>query len=185
MLARTALLSLTLLTLVGCSKGSPVAPQRPPAPAALQMRPADGANDVRLDAAVTLDFGVAVDAGVVESGFHLFSEADMNGSCPDPSMPAHGSMDTMMDDPAMMAHLSAYHGTRGRFAWSDAGSVCTFTPDSLMRPQTRYMMHMGRDMLEMMGRSGGSMGDGMMTGSGDMVLHFRTIAADDHSGHHQ
>lgn len=181
---RLAFLSLIVLALAGCSKGSSGVPTGPASPAVLQANPADGATDVRLDAAVSLDFGVAVDTDAVENGFHLISEADMSDSCPDPTMPAHGSMNAVMADPAAMAHMDAYHATRGSFSWNETGSVCTFTPDSLMQPQTRYMMHMGRDMMEMMNRMGGSMGGGSRMGSGDMALHFRTIAADDHSGHH-
>lgn len=183
--ARLASLSLVVLALAGCSKGSPDVPTMPASSAVLRANPADGATEVRLDAAVSLDFGVAVDTDAVENGFRLISEADMSGSCPDPTMAAHGSMDAVMADPAAMAHMDAYHATRGSFSWNETGSACTFTPDSLMRPQTRYMMHMGRDMIEMMNRMGGSMGDGPMMGSGDMALHFRTTTADDHSGHHQ
>lgn len=184
MLARIALIPVFLLLAAGCSKNTPVDPTGAAAPSVLQVTPPNGATAVRLDASVTLDFGVTVDTDTVENGFRLISEADMTGSCPDPTMPMHGSMDAVMADSALMAHMDAYHSLRGSFAWNEPRSVCTFTPDSLMRPQTRHMIHLGRTMLEMMDRRGGSMGSGPMTGSGDMVPHFTTTTADDHSGHH-
>lgn len=183
MLARLVLIAILIGTITGCSKRTTSMMQPAPA-AALKSIPADGATAVRLDAGVSLDFGVAVDRDAVENGFHLVSEADMSGACPDGYMPAHGSMDAVMSDPTMLEHMDAYHATAGSFSWNDAGTVCTFMPDTLMRAQTRYMMHMDRSMLEMMGRMGGTMVGGQMTASGDMVAHFQTVTDDGHSGHH-
>lgn len=183
MLARLVLITLLVGTIAGCSKRT-ANPVQPAPSAVLKSTPADGATAVRLDAGVSLDFGVAVDRSVVEDGFHLVSEADMNGPCPDSSMTVHGSMDAVMSNPTMLAHMDAFHATRGGFAWNDAGTVCTFMPDTLMRAQTRYMMHMDRAMLDMMGKTGGMMAAGQMTGSGDMVSHFTTTTADGHAGHH-
>lgn len=183
MLARLVFITLLIGMVSGCSKRTPN-PVQPAPSAVLKSTPADGANAVRLDAGVSLDFGVAVDRGVVERGFHLISEADMSGPCPDSSMAAHGSMDAVMGNPTVLAHMDAYHATAGRFTWNDAGTACTFMPDTLMRAQTRYMMHMDRSMLDMMGGKGGMMAGGQMTGSGDMVSHFQTTTADGHAGHH-
>jgi len=183
MSARLVFLSLLVLATAGCSQRT--TNSMAPAPSSvLQVVPADGATEIRLDAGVTLDFGVAVDRAAVESGFRLLSEVDMTGSCPDSFMAAHGSMDAVMNEPVTLAHMDAVHATPGTFSWNGAGTACTFMPDSLMRPQTRYMLHMGSTMLEMMTRMGGSMGGGAMNGSGDMMLHFRTMSDDGHGGHH-
>ena len=183
MLTRVVVLALALGSIVGCVRSTENMMQPTPS-RVLQIAPSDGATGVRLDTGVTLDFGVAVDRSAVENGFHLISEADMGGSCPDTSMGAHGTMDTIMNDPNMMAHMDAVHATRGRFTWNSAGTTCSFKPDSLMRPQTEYMMHMGSGMIAMMDKMGGAMGAGHMTSSGDMVAHFMTMTSDDHSGHH-
>lgn len=183
MSARLVFLSLLVVATAGCSQGM-TRSMAPAAPRVLQVAPADGATEVRLDAGVTLDFGVAVDRAVVENGFRLLSEVDMTGSCPDSSMAAHGSMDAVMNEPVTLAHMDATHATPGTISWNGAGTECTFMPDSLMRPQTRYMLHMGSAMMEMMNRMGAAMGGGAMNGSGDMMLHFRTMSDDGHGGHH-
>jgi len=175
-------LSLFVIAIVGCSNRS----SQPMAPAAplLRASPADGASSVRLDAAVILDFGTAVDRATVESGLHLMAESDMLGECPDSAMGTHGTMDAIMNDPRMLRHMDQVHATRGAFSWNGTGTVCTFTPDSLMRSQTRYMIHMSGAMLEMMRGMGGMMGGGAMNGAGDMMTHFQTMTSDGHSGHH-
>lgn len=183
MSARLVFLSLLALATAGCSQRM-TNPMAPAPPSVLQVVPADGAIDVRLDAGVMLDFGVAVDRAAVERGFRLLSEVDMTGSCPDSSMAAHGSMDAVMNEPVTLAHMDEVHATPGTFSWNAAGTACTFAPDSLMQPQTKYMMHMGSAMLEMMDRMGGSMGHGAMHDSGGMMLHFRTMSDDGHGGHH-
>ena len=183
MLTRLVVIALLLGASTGCSKRT-TDPMQSRSASTLKSIPADGATAVRLDAGVSLDFGVAVDRGAVENGFHLVSEADMRGACPDAAMPAHGSMDAVMNDPTMLGHMDAFHATAGSFSWNDQGTLCTFLPDTLMRAQTRYMMHMDRTMLDMMDRMGGMMSGGQMTASGDMVTHFQTITDDGHSGHH-
>jgi hypothetical protein len=87
----------------------------------------------------------------------------------------------------MMRHLDTWHATPGRFSWNAPGTVCTFRPDAMMSPTTRYMIHMGRDMMDMLGNPmGGGMGGhgtGMM--AGHMMLHFTTMdTTGGHSGHH-
>jgi hypothetical protein len=146
--------------------------------------PADGATAVRLDAGVTLDFGTAVNRGAVEGSVHLLAEPDMFSGCPDPSMGSHGTMESMMDDTNMLRHMDQVHATAGRFSWNAAGTVCTFQPDSPMLPQTRYMVHMSGGMMEMMRQMGVGMMSGQMNPAGDMMMHFQTITAGDHAGHH-
>ena len=125
-----------------------------------------------------------MDRTVVERGVHLISEPDMSASCPDSSMGSHGTMDAVMNDPSMLGHMDAFHATHGRFSWNASSTTCTFHPDSMMRSQTRYMVHLSGPMLEMMNRMGGAMAGGRMNSAGDMMLHFRTTTADDHAGHH-
>jgi hypothetical protein len=108
----------------------------------------------------------------------------MFSSCPDAVMGSHGTMESVMDDENMLRHMDELHATGGRYSWNPAGTVCTFQPDSLMGPQTRYMVHMSGAMLEMMRQTGVAMMGGRMNTSGDMMLHFQTMTADDHGGHH-
>ncbi len=167
---------------VGCSRTA-TSPMQPAAKVVSAV-PADGAAGVRLDAAVTLDFGAVMDQAAVERGVHLLAERDMFSQCPDPSMRSHGTMASVMDDRDMLQHMDATHATTGDFSWNDAGTVCTFQPDSLMGPQSRYMVHMSGAMLEMMRQMGATMMGGRMNSSGDMMLHFQTMTADGHGGHH-
>lgn len=179
-----ASLALLLLTIgvASCSKGasSPTSPSG----AVLRVTPADGATGVRLDAPVSIDFGKTVDRSVVENGFHLIAESDMSNSCPDPTMGSHGGMDAVMANSDMLRHMGEFHSMPGHYDWNADGTSCTFAPDSLMRPQTRYMVHMSSTMIEMMQQMGGTMMGGVMNGAGDMMVHFRTVSADEHSGHH-
>ncbi len=175
------LLTLAILS-IGCSR-DPSSPMQPTMKV-LTSTPADGATGVRLDAGVTLDFGSVVDQGAVEQGVHLLAEPDMFSDCPVASMESHGTMESVMDDEVMMRHMDDQHATRGRYSWNTAGTACTFTPDSLMRPQTRYMLHMSHEMLTMMSQAGVDMMRGRMNSSGDMMLHFQTTTLDGHGGHH-
>jgi len=181
-----ALLAAVLLT--GCSNDS----QSPTAatPQNLTVSPADGATGVRLDAEVTLTFASPVGRDVVERDFHLISERAMaDSTCPESTAMDHGAMADWMADTTMMGHMDVYHSMPGRFSWNGTGTACTFQPDSMMTPVTRYMIHMGREMMDMVEHrtGGGGMmpghGTGMMTG--DMMLHFATMdTADGHAGHH-
>jgi hypothetical protein len=183
--------TVALATLSGCSQKS-AAPTAPaPTPTSLVLTPADGASAVRLDAPVTLEFGVAVDRAVVERGFHLISEYDMTSApCPDSLMALHGTMMTVMADSAMTRHMDQFHSTSGSLAWDAASTMCTFQPTSWMRPQTRYMLHLDRDMAQMMtarmGAMGGMAGHGSGQTMGDMMFHFTTLdtTGGGHNGHH-
>ena len=181
---------LTLVPLSGCSRQSS-APMAPPPAASLAVIPADGAAGVRLDAGVQLAFGTPVDRAVVERGFHLISEYDMTSApCPDSAMGPHGTMSMVMSDSTMVRHMDDFHATGGSFTWNQAGTESAFQPDSMMRPQTRYMVHLGREMVQMMESRMGSMGGMAGHGSGmmaaDMMVHFTTMdtTGGGHEGHH-
>ena len=177
-----ALLGVVLIA--GCSK-SPTAA----VPGSFVVSPVSGATGVRLDAAITLTFPAPVDRNVVERDLHLISQSAMNVStCPDSTSMSHGTMADWMADSSKMNHMDRYHATVGHFSWNDSGTACTFKPDSMMTPATPYMIHLGRRMMEMVTQrmdSGITMSDhgsGMM--SGDMMLHFTTLDAGGHLGHH-
>lgn len=179
---------------VGCSKdSSSPSGTTPTPPANLTVNPADGQANVRLDAAVTFTFARSVDRAVVERTVHLISERAMADSlCPDSSMMSHGGMSNVMMDSSMMRHMGRVHATRGRFTWNGDSTECYFRPDSMMIPRTRYMIHMGPEMMQMMRNRMGDMG--MMGGHGigmmqdDMMLHFATMdtsgTGGGHGGHH-
>ena len=179
---------LTGVLLAGCSNESSMSMRTTgPSPAALRVSPADGATGVRLDAPVTLTFAVRMDRETVERGMHLISEPAMaDPGCPEAATMPHPDMTSWMADSAMMRHLDRYHAMTGHFSWNAAGTVCAFQPDSPMAPSTRYMIHMGPEMMDMLGGSAGGMmeghGAGMM--SGHMMMHFTTLDAGTHDGHH-
>lgn len=179
----------------GCSKDSDMTSSSGNATESiLTLNPVDNATSVRLDAPVTLTFAKSVDRAIVERGFHLISERAMADSlCPVSPMMGHGNMMGSMADSSKMHHLDQYHMTKGKFIWNSDSTQCTFKPDSMMMPKTQYMMHIDRDMTQMMeqrmsgmGMMGGH-GTGMM--SGEMMLHFTTLdttqtGGSGHDGHH-
>lgn len=155
--------------------------------------PADGQTNVRLDAVVTIAFAKPVDRTVAERNIHLISERMLADSlCPDSLMMSHGGMGSVMMDSSMMRHMGQVHATQGRFVWDVGNTSCTFAPDSMMSPQTQYMVHMGPEMMQMLRNRMGEMdpmgghGSGMM--QDDMMLHFTTLdtagTGSGHGGHH-
>lgn len=177
-----------VLGIVGCSKNSSSPVQSYDA-SPLSITPSDGANGLRLDAQITLSFAKPVDKGVIERNLHLISERDMADSlCPDSKTMAHGNMSMAMMDSGKMHHLDRIHSTRGRFSWNRDSTRCTFAAESLMTPRTQYMIHFGRDMVEMIERRVGSMK--MMSGHGtgmmnkEMIFHFTTMDRTSTSGGH-
>ncbi len=186
---KSALIAVLLLpALAGCSADPTMMSGSSPPVARVTVAPNDGATGVRLDAPVTLSFRQSVDRSVVERSFHLLSEYDMlDAACPDSMMSMHGSMLDVMADSTMMRHMEASHATSGGFSWNEAGTACVFTPASWLRPQTRYMIHMGSEMMQMMGSMTGMGGHGTGTMAGDMMLHFTTMdttSGGGHDGHH-
>lgn len=158
----------------------------------LQISPADNALDVPTSAGVTLTFQRPMDRSVVERNFRLMDERSYPDSlCPVSTTMGHGSMGTSMMDPQKMAHLDSIHALRGAFTWNGDSTVCTFRPDSLLRPAMQHMVHLRQEMVGMLKGRMGSMGmmdrRGMGIGAG-MAFHFATASASgpaaDHDGHH-
>ena len=174
--------------LAGCSDDSP-SMMSPVRTTLVGVSPPDGATGVRLDGPITLTFSSPVNRAVVQREVHLISEIAIADSvCPDSATMEHPDMEHCMADSAMMRHLDERHATSGTFSWNAAGTECTFQPAEWMTPSTRQMIHMGRELTDMLS---GSM-DGMMGGhgsgpmSGNMLLHFTTMDASGggHDGHH-
>ena len=169
---------ITVVTLIGCSKESS-SPLVNTESTNLRVTPRDGDSGIRLDAGITLTFPKPVDRAVVERNVHLISEVSMADSlCPLSTSMAHGVMDMAMMDSWKMNHLVDRHRSSGRFQWNGDNTQCTFRPDSLLTPGTRYMVHIGREIVRMMQNhlgGGGMMGGhsiGMM--NNDIMYHFRT-----------
>jgi hypothetical protein len=126
----------------------------------LAVSPQDGQISVRLDAPVILAFAKPVDRTTVERGLRLISERSMVDSlCPVSQMMGHGTMMDSMSDSAKMRHLDQYHAKRGRFLWNSENTRCTFQPDSMMTPRTQYMIHLDREMTQMIEQRMGSNGN--------------------------
>ena len=193
---KTILLSSALImigVIGGCTKDNHTSMMTGGTTPSLALTPSDGATNVRFDASVTLSFAKPVDQPTTERNLHLFSQKDMNDSdCPMGMMMGQGMMDAAMVDSNMMNHLIGQHNTRGHFQWNGNGTACDFRPDSMMMPKMTYMIHMGREMVQMMQTRMGEMnmmgghGSGMM--SGEMMYHFTTMdttgTGGSHDGHH-
>lgn len=178
MSTRILFISLIAVVIVGCSKDSS-SPASTLGPTRLLISPSDGQSGVLVDAGIVLTFPEPADRSVVERNLHLISETAMADSfCPVSSSMGHGDMDMAMIDPGKMIHLMDSHRTQGWFQRNAERTQCTFRPDSLMAPGTRYMVRVGREMIQMMesrmggrGMLGGHSG-GMM--NNDIMYHFRT-----------
>jgi hypothetical protein len=165
----------------GCSKNSTSPIDTTPLPqATLSVSPSDGQTAVRLDAAIALTFAKPVDRAIVERNLHLISQRAMPDSvCPDSTMMTHGGMTGVMGDSTIMRHLGQVHAMRGRYTWNGDSTMCIFRPDSMMTPRTQYMIHLGREIMQMLERRVGDMtmmgghGRGLM--SNDMMYHFVTM----------
>lgn len=178
----------------GCSKEAtmPTSPENT-LEEFLALSPTDGETSIRLDAPVVLLFTKPVARAAVERGFHLIGERAMaDSTCPISRTMGHGNMMGSMIDSSKMRHLDQYHSTKGKFMWNTDSTRCTFQPDSMMTPRTQYMIHMDREMTQMMEQQRGGMGmtgghgTGMM--SGEMLFHFFTMdttkSGNSHSQHH-
>lgn len=171
-------IALVLALAPGCSKQS-TSPS--PVPEGLSISPSDGAVGVRLDAAVTLSFGSAVDRSIVERSFHLLSEAAMTDSMCLVDSSSAIDMTSMMTDSDMMGHMLQTHAVPGTFRWN-GDTECVFTPDSGMTPDTRYMIVVEGEMPDMM--NGTPMPGHDSTAERRMALHFTTLEASSHDAHH-
>jgi hypothetical protein len=184
-------LLLLLALFIGCSKDSSVMEATVSQPV-LIVTPADGQGDVRLDAGISLAFAKPVDRRTVEDNFHLINETSMADSlCPLDTTMGHGVMTMTMMDSVKMDHVMSWHATRGRFYWSGDNTGCTFAPDSMMAPRTRYMIHLDGQIMRMVreqmdGMNMGSMGGHDVAMGDDMVFHFVTMdtTGGGHWGHH-
>ena len=166
--------------LAGCSSDhATTAPSR----STLSVVPADGAVGVRLDAPVAIEFPTPVDRAVVERSFHLMSEASMNDTLcsADPSMV--GDMTEMMGDEGMMGHMLESHSVAGQFEWNGATS-CVFRPGEPMTAQTRYMIYLGSEVMQMMDDGMSMTGNGGTMMDGAMAHHFTTLDPASHESHH-
>ncbi len=183
---------IAVLVLTGCAKDSTSLLGSSPT-ANFTILPKDGAAGVRLDEAITINFGKPVDRAIVEKNFHLISELAMADSlCPISDSMGHGMMGNAMMDSMKMNHLKSQHRTSGKFQWNGNNTQCILQPDSMMIPNMRYMIHMGSDMIKMMESQMGNMnmmgnhGTGMT--ANDMFYHFTTMdttqVGTGHEGHH-
>jgi hypothetical protein len=179
------------LTLIACQKDvvSPESQVSSP----ITISPSDNEFDVSISSGVYLKFSKTVDRGTVERGLHLISASALSDTtCPTPTTMRHGSMNDVMMDSSIMAHMQKFHSMPGSFTWSNDSLTCVFRPDSLLLPYTQYMIHLDRPMVEMMtGRMGdlGTMGRQAMEGMEDRMLHFTTApktttGGGGHDGHH-
>lgn len=147
----------------------------------VSILPADGATGVRVDASVVLSFRPPVNREIVERSLHLLSESAMNDSLCSVDSSTVGSMTEMMGSADMMDHMMAAHSLSGQYRWNGDGE-CVFTPESPLTPGTRYMIHLGREMAEMMGGATMMGHDGSL--NGDMAFHFTTLEQTSHEDHH-
>jgi hypothetical protein len=141
------------------------------------ITPTDNQAGVSLDQKIEIQFAEPVDPDLVENNIHLISEFAITDSiCRFDSRIIHSNMGISMMDSMKLSHLDQYHSTNGRFTWSDGNKLCTFTPDSLLKPNTNYMIHVGRGMMQSgnMGGMGDMGGHGGSVPQGHMMLHFRT-----------
>lgn len=154
----------------------------------MSVSPRDGESNVALNKNVTLSFDNPIARSVVQRNFHMMTTQKM--------AVIRDSMMTYMGMMGMMTHndsLDIYDGMmrmmdntamHGMFTWNADSTQCVFDPDSLMIASTPYSMHMGQEMMSMVGMMSGDnmmssgnhdmMGDagGMM--HGDMMTSFTT-----------
>jgi hypothetical protein len=162
---------------VGCAK-SPTSPEAAATTSNLSISPPDNQTSVNTSGAVSLTFSKKLDKVVVENNFHLISAmALIDSLCPVSKTFHHGTMMSAMNDTSMMNHLDKYHSIHGLFTWNSDSLVCTFQPDSMLTRNMQYMVHLRREMVDMMNQRMGNMG--MMgqqgtSGGSDMMFHFTT-----------
>lgn len=177
-----------LLFLTGCTRmSSNPHDALSNASANFTITPTDNQAGVSVDQKIQIQFADPVDPLLVENYLHLISEFEFTDSnCRFDSLMNHSNMGMSMRDTSKMNHMDQYHAIGGRFTWSDGNKLCTFTPDSLLKPNTSYMIHIGRGMMESgyMGGMGDMGGHGGSVPQGHMMLHFKTKESSGNHGHH-
>lgn len=166
----------------------------------IKFSPANDAKDVATDEIIRLTFAKSVDPKIIERNFVIISQKDMNDSlCPMSKEMGHSDMGNTMMDSAMMKHIKDVHKTMGKFNWNSDFTMCEFTPDSRLTPDTEYMMFADKEMVNYMGEMMKAMGDITMMLSdcpchknnqtNTMAVHFRTkpgnMPVDEHALHQQ
>jgi hypothetical protein len=164
--------------LIGCNKSSPVSSDSTVAQQ-LSIVPSDASSNISVTTNVTLTFSKPVYRTIVSQNLFLISVRNIPDSLYSmSSMMGHGTMMDIMADSAKMHYLDHYHSMHGTFSWNGDSTQCIFHPDSLLSPNTQYMVHLRRDMVKMMEQQMGSIGmmgnhgTGMM--SSEMMFHFTT-----------
>lgn len=167
-----------LLVLTGCTEmSSDLHDSLTNSSSNFTVSPTDNQAGVPVDQKIEIRFSEPVDPLLVESNLHLISELEFaDSNCRFDSLMNHSNMGMAMMDTMKVNHMSQYHPTGGRFTWSDGNKLCTFTPDSLLKPNTNYMIHIGKGMMHTgnMGGMGNMGGHGGSFQQGQMMLHFKT-----------
>ena len=156
----------------GCDQSNTLSPTEQ---IRFQVSPPDGAENVDISSQLIIEFSKPVDPSIVERSFHLISERDMADSlCPVSKDMHHSVMSQAMMNQNTMEHLIDRHQSHGTFSWNDSKTNCVFKIDSTLAPDTRYMMDMGKEMMQMMNGTGMKNCNcpGMQTN--DLMYHFRT-----------
>jgi hypothetical protein len=164
--------------IIGCNKSSPVSSEATTAPQ-LSILPSDASSNINVTTNVSLTFSKPVYRTIVTQNLFLISERNISDSLYSmSSMMGHGTMMDVMADSAKMHYLDHYRSMHGTFSWNGDSTQCIFHPDSLLTPNTQYMVHLRSGMVKMMEQQMGSMGmmgnrgTGMM--SSEMMFHFTT-----------
>lgn len=174
----TFLILPVLLFMTGCTRLSPnLYDVHSNTSTNFTISPTDNQAGVSLDQKIEIQFAEPVDPGLMENNIHLIPEFDTTDSiCRFDSRIIHENMGISMMDSMKLSHLDQYHSTKGRFTWSAGNKICTFTPDSLLKSNTNYMIHIGEGMMHS-GNVGGMGNMGGHSGSvpkGHMMFHFKT-----------
>ncbi|MBI2420232.1 MAG: Ig-like domain-containing protein [Ignavibacteriales bacterium] len=180
-----------LIAVTGCKKQSTTPTEVSTVPATnISLVPVDNQTSVQLNQGIIVDFAKSVDVSVVENNFHLISQKDMaDSTCPIGAMMNHTDMAMAMMDSMKMRHLDSIHSTKGKMVWSNNNKTLTFTPESLMQPKMQYMVHIGKQVMQMMQTVGNMSGHSNAQMMDDMMIHFTTMdttstTGGGHLGHH-
>jgi len=166
-LGTVAVLAMVFLA-SGCGDSETTATQNE-APKIVSVYPADGAADVYTASAISMKFSQPMDTSSVRIGFHMAGGDVMNqwmDSLNNYMGMGHmgmNNMDHMMD----WMNNSEYGG---HFEWNHELDSCRFIPDSIMAPNTNYMIYMRGDIKS----RGGMMMNMSGTDYDGYMYHFHT-----------